>query len=392
MKGGKCPSPWSRGLQHRYLDSNATCAVTEAALAAMLQASREAFGNPSSLHWAGRAARRVLDDARDALAAHVGAEPGAVVFTSGGTEANNLAIFGTLAGQQPGRIVTTAIEHPSVLRPLERFAQRGWELVCVRPGRDGAVTAEAMRAAINGETRMVCMMAANNETGALQPVTQVSQYCRTLHIPVLVDAVQALGKTPLALRDWDADFVSLSAHKIGGPKGVGALVARRGQPLQELAPGGGQERKRRSGTENVPGIAGFAAAIGQVDFAATRTLRDAFEQQLLTMFPEAHVFASSAPRLPNTSMVHLPGMDGETLLMQLDLAGFAVASGSACSSGKREPSHVLLAMGATVEEARSSLRISFGPGNAMEDVQALLEAIESAHGRLQAMAGMRRTA
>jgi cysteine desulfurase len=379
-------------LQHRYLDCNATCAVTEAALAAMVQTSREAFGNPSSLHWAGRAARRVLDDARDALAAHVGAEPGAVVFTSGGTEANNLAIFGTLAGQQPGRIVTTAIEHPSVLRPLERFAQQGWELVRVRPGRDGVVTAEAMQAAIDGETRLVCMMAANNETGALQPVTQVSQYCRTMRIPVLVDAVQALGKIPMDLRLWDADFVSLSAHKIGGPKGVGALIVRRGQPLQELAPGGGQERKRRSGTENVPGIAGFAAAIGEMDFEATSVLRDALEAQLLDHFPEAKVFASEASRLPNTSMIHLPGMDGETLLMQLDLAGFAVASGSACSSGKREPSHVLLAMGATPEEARSSLRLSFGPGNAIEDVEALLEAMEAACGRLQSMTGLRRTA
>ncbi|HXH64506.1 MAG TPA: aminotransferase class V-fold PLP-dependent enzyme [Mariprofundaceae bacterium] len=194
------------------------------------------------------------------------------------------------------------------------------------------------------------------------------------------------------MRAWNADFVSLSAHKIGGPKGVGALLVRRGVSIGELISGGGQERKRRSGTENVPGIAGFAAAIGQVDFGATRSLRDAFEQQLLARFPEAHVFASTAPRLPNTSMVHLPGMDGETLLMQLDLAGFAVASGSACSSGKREPSHVLLAMGASADEARSSLRISFGPGNAMDDVVALIGAIEAAYGRLQSMAGLRRTA
>jgi cysteine desulfurase len=249
-----------------------------------------------------------------------------------------------------------------------------------------------MQAAIDGETRLVCMMAANNETGALQPVTQVSQYCRTMRIPVLVDAVQALGKIPMDLRLWDADFVSLSAHKIGGPKGVGALIVRRGQPLQELAPGGGQERKRRSGTENVPGIAGFAAAIGEMDFEATSVLRDALEAQLLDHFPEAKVFASEASRLPNTSMIHLPGMDGETLLMQLDLAGFAVASGSACSSGKREPSHVLLAMGATPEEARSSLRLSFGPGNAIEDVEALVEAMEAAYGRLQSMTGLRRTA
>lgn len=379
-------------MRQRYLDFNATCAATDAALSAVMQTSREAFGNPSSLHWAGRAARRVLDDARDALAAHVGAESGAVVFTSGGTEANNLAIFGTLFGREPARIVTTAIEHPSVLRPLERFERQGWELVRVRPGRDGVVAAEAMQAAIDADTRLVCMMAANNETGALQPVGPVSAHCRAMGVPVLVDAVQALGKLPLDLKDWDADFVTLSAHKIGGPKGVGALIVRRGQALQELAPGGGQERKRRSGTENAPGIAGFAAALGEIDFEATRPLRDAFEGGLLARVPGARVFASEAPRLPNTSMVHLPGMDGETLLMQLDLGGFAVASGSACSSGKREPSHVLLAMGASVDEARSSLRISFGPGNAMEDVQALIDAIEAAYGRLQSMAGLRRTA
>lgn len=379
-------------MRQRYLDCNATCAATDAALAAVMQASHEAFGNPSSLHWAGRAARRVLDDARDTLAAHIGTEPGAVVFTSGGTEANNMAIFGTLAGQSPGRIVTTAIEHPSVLRPLERFAQQGWELVRVRPERDGVVAAEAMREAIDGDTRLVCTMAANNETGVIQPVAQISQHCRAMRVPMLVDAVQALGKMPLDLREWDADFVALSAHKIGGPKGVGALVVRRGQTLQELAPGGGQERKRRSGTENVPGIAGFAAAIGQVDFESMRPLRDMFEQRLLASFPDAHVFASTATRLPNTSMVHMPGMDGETLLMQLDLAGFAVASGSACSSGKREPSHVLLAMGASQEEARSSLRLSFGPGNTIEDVQALIEALQASYGRLRAMAGMRRTA
>ena len=379
-------------MHHRYLDFNATCPTSEDALAAVIQASREAFGNPSSLHWAGRAARRVLDDAREALAAHVGAEPGSVVFTSGGTEANNLAIAGTLAGLEPGRIVTTAIEHLSVLRPLERLAARGWELVRVRPGRDGAVTAAAMRDAIVPDTRMVCLMAANNETGAVQPVAPVVRHCREMHVPVLVDAVQALGKMDLDLKAWDADFVSLSAHKIGGPKGVGALVVRRGQALQELAPGGGQERKRRSGTENVPGIAGFAAALGRADFGQTRELRDAFEQRLLALFPGARVFAAESDRLLNTSMIHIPGMEGETLLMQLDLAGFAVASGSACSSGKREPSHVLLAMGATQEEARSSLRVSFGPGNTMEDAEALAGALAAAERRLQAMAGMRRTA
>lgn len=356
----------------------------------MAEAAMAAPGNPSSLHWAGRAARRIVDDARDRLALFVGTEAGSVVYTSGGTEANNIAIHSVLCVSKPGRIITTAIEHPAVLKPLEAFVagRPEWELIKVRPEADGVVAAEKMAAAINGETRLVCMMYANNESGALQPVEAVAAICRGRAVPMLVDAVQMLGKKALRFNDLGIDFMSISAHKIGGPKGVGALLVRRGVKLTELTPGGGQERGRRSGTENVPGIAGFSAALGRVDFSACAAVRDLFESELEKRLPKAEVVAASAPRTANTSLVILPGLDGETLLMQLDLAGFAVASGSACSSGKREPSHVLLAMGASELKARSSLRVSFGPDNGSDDAVALVAALVTADQRLKKMAGM----
>jgi len=340
------------------------------------------------VHWAGRAARRVLDDARDALAAFVGAEPGAVVFTSGGTEANNLAIHGQLACHDGGRVVVSAIEHPSVLRPLEQWARRGFDIVRIRPGPDGVIDAAAFSAQLSAETRLACLMAANNETGVVQPVQAVSEACRERGIPLLVDAVQALGKMRVDVSAWGADLVSFSAHKIGGPKGVGALVVRRGLQMVELAPGGGQERGRRSGTENVPGVAGFAAALGEVDYGAQRSVRDHFESLLRRSVPDARIYGLGVERLPNTSMFCLPGLDGETLLMQLDLAGFAVASGSACSSGKQEASHVLLAMGCSRDAARSSIRLSFGPGNTRADADALVTELRRVRTHLQAMAGM----
>jgi len=371
----------------RYLDFNATCPPLESALDAQAQAARQACGNPSSLHWAGRNARRVLDDARDALAGFLGVESGSVVFTSGGTESNNLAISGFCANHKQGHIITTAIEHPAVLQPVERLEQAGWQVTRVRPNKRGAVCADDVAAAMREDTRLVAVMAANNETGVVQPVAEIGALCREKGIAFMVDAVQMLGKTKISMCDWQADFMSLSAHKIGGPRGVGALIVRRGMNLQEIAPGGGQERKRRAGTENVPGIAGFAAALGGIDFNAYATMRDAFESALLEAVPAATVFGRDAQRTPNTSIFCIPGLDGETMLMQLDLAGFAVASGSACSSGKREPSHVLLAMGATQEQARSSIRVSFGPGNTQEDAIALVGELVRIRKRLRGMAG-----
>jgi len=371
----------------RYLDYNATCPSLEVALEAQTEAAKQAYGNPSSLHWAGRNARRVLDDARDALAAHVGVESGSVVFTSGGTEANNLAISGYCATQKPGHIITTAIEHPAVLKPLARLEEGGWQVTRLRPSRSGVISADDVLQAIRDDTRLIVVMAANNETGVLQPVAEIGEHCKQHGIAFLTDAVQALGKSKVSFRDWQADFLTLSAHKVGGPRGVGALIVRRGMNLQEIAPGGGQERKRRSGTENVPGIAGFAAALGGIDFSSFARIRDEFEAELTQQMGDVVVFGRDATRTSNTSMFCIPGLDGETLLMQLDLAGFAVASGSACSSGKREPSHVLLAMGASHEQARSSLRVSFGPSNTEQDAAALVTELGRIRQRLRNMAG-----
>jgi cysteine desulfurase len=377
----------------RYLDYNATCPQVQASLETVARVAKEASGNPSSLHWAGRASRRIIDDARDRLAAFLGAESGSVVFTSGCTEADNIAINSVLSSCQPGRVITTAIEHPAVLLPLNHHTSdqakaEGWEIIKIRPGSDGLVTAQDMIEAITADTRLVCMMLVNNESGVIQPVQQVADYCRNLGVPMLVDAAQALGKTAVDFQQLGVDFMSFSAHKIGGPKGVGALLVRRGVRLLELTPGGGQERGRRSGTEDVPGIAGFAAALGEIDFARLAPIRDAFEEQLKASMPEVNIISENIERAGNTSLVVLPGMDGETLLMQLDLAGFAIASGSACSSGKSEPSHVLMAMGMSAHMARSSIRVSFGPENTLDDAKALVDALVAVRKRLRGMAGL----
>jgi len=373
---------------HRYLDYNATSPVVKEALQAVVQTSESCLGNPSSLHWAGRAARKALDDARDSVAKHLHVESGSVVFTSGGTEANNMAIHGWLQTQSPGKIVVSAIEHPSILQPLAIWAEReGWTVIQVRPLKSGAVDVDAFCEHIDVDTRLACLMMANNETGVIQPVREIVEHCRNLDVATLVDAVQALGKLPINLAELNADFVSLSAHKIGGMKGVGALVMKRGSKLAPLLQGGGQERKRRSGTENVPGAAAFAAALEVLDFSNCQAVRDGFEQELLATLPDAVVYGAKAPRVANTSMFSMPGLDGETLLMQLDLAGFAVASGSACSSGKRDASHVLLAMGVPEPQARSSIRVSFGPEHTAADAQALVSALVSIRNRLKMMAG-----
>jgi len=355
----------------------------------MQEVATDASGNPSSMHWAGRSARRVLDDARDKIASYLNVESGSLVFTSGGTEANNMAIFGCLSIAPKGKVVVSAIEHPSVLQTITYWCERlGHELCLVRPQKNGQIDADVFCAELNEHTVMACMMWANNESGVIQPVQQMVQACKALAIPVLVDGVQALGKIAIDVGALDVDFISFSAHKIGGPKGVGVLVVRRGVRLETWALGGGQERGRRSGTENVPGVAGFAAALGVLSYADTQTVRDGFEVKLLASMPDVTVHGADVERVANTSMFTVPGMDGETLLMQLDLAGFAVASGSACSSGKREPSHVLQAMGVDERAARSSLRVSFGVEHSMADAIALVDELVRIRGLLKHMAGL----
>ncbi|MDQ6991430.1 MAG: cysteine desulfurase family protein [Mariprofundaceae bacterium] len=371
-----------------YFDYNATCPMLDVALDALCETAKHASGNPSSMHGDGRAARRALDDARDVIAKYINAEPSSLIFTSGGTEANNMAIFGVLAEAEKGNVVVSAIEHPSVLQTIQYWSTHfGHTLKTIRPDRQGLIDVDKFCDALDEHTVFASMMWANNESGVIQPVHDMVKACRERHIPCLVDAVQALGKIDIDVKTLDADFVSFSAHKIGGAKGVGALAIRRGSPLKPWLLGGGQERGRRSGTESVPAIAAFAAALGVIDYAQCSEVRDDFEAYLKSKMPDVTIHGNQIERVGNTSMFTVPGMDGETLLMQLDLAGFSVASGSACSSGKREPSHVLKAMGVDDRAARSSLRVSFGLEHSKKDAHALVDELIRIRALLRKMAG-----
>jgi cysteine desulfurase len=353
-----------------YLDHNATTPVLPAAAAAVAEALART-GNPSSVHGFGRAARASLDRARRAVARLVGAAEDAVVFTSGGTEANNLALTG-VAG---ARVLVSAIEHDSVLRAAPT-AER------IPVTQEGVVDLQALdrllAAGSDGRT-LVSVMLANNETGVIQPVAEVAAIARRHGALVHCDAVQAAGRIAVDLASLGADMLTLSAHKLGGPPGVGALVVRAGLALAPLLRGGGQEGWRRAGTENLPGIAGFAAAAEAAASAPGRmaelgALRDALERRIRAIAPQVPVYGAGAPRLANTSCIGMPGVKGETQVMAFDLAGIAVSAGAACSSGKVAASAVLSAMGATPAAAAEAIRVSFGPGNGAGDVDRFVVA------------------
>ena len=364
-----------------YLDHNATTPVLPGAVEAMARALG-GLGNASSVHAFGRDARRAVEDARESIAALAGARPAEVVFTSGGTEANNLALRG--AGR--GRVLVTAVEHVSVLDVVP-----GAETVPV--DGDGLVDVGALedRLAAAPGPALVSVMLANNETGVVQPVANVAEAARRFGALVHCDAVQGAAKIPLDMNDLGVDMLTLSAHKMGGPQGIGALIVRDGTSLRPEARGGGQERRRRAGTENVPAIVGFgvaAAGAGEGVAAAPRQrrLRDSLESRIAGVCGGARVFGAGAERLPNTSCVSMPGVASETQVMALDLAGVAVSAGSACSSGKVEPSHVLAAMGVAPELASTAIRVSLGRTTTEDDVSAFLEAWTGLHTRLVAPA------
>ena len=352
-----------------YLDYNATAPIRPEALAAMTAALAEP-GNASSVHGPGRRARRLIEEARTKVAALAGVEPSWVTFTSGGTEANNLA----LGGLPAARILVSAGEHDSVLQAVPQ-AQR----IGLTP--DGLVDLDALAAALQDtpDGTLVSVMLANNETGVIQPLAQVAALVRDAGAWLHCDAVQAAGKIPLDMLALDADLMTLSAHKLGGPPGVGALLARPELPLRALQRGGGQERRRRAGTENLAGIAGFGAAAETAleDLAEAQRLgelRDHFEREIKSLATGLQVFGAATPRLPNTSCVAVAGLPAETQIMALDLAGVAVSSGAACSSGKVQPSHVLSAMGVAPELAGGAIRVSLGWASKAEDVARLLAA------------------
>jgi cysteine desulfurase len=348
-----------------YLDHNATSPLRPAAFDVMAEALR-AGGNPSSVHGAGRSARSRVEAARRQVAALVGALPTEVVFTSGGTEANNMAI----AGAARARVLVSSVEHDSVLRAAPE-AER------ISVDRDGVVDLASLerRLAACAGPALVSVMLANNETGVVQPIAEVARLARRAGALVHGDGVQAAGKTPVDLHGLGLDYLSLSAHKFGGPTGVGALIVRNGAPFASDRHGGGQEANRRAGTENVAGIAGFgAAAVEAQQGLAVGALRDRLEAALLAIAPQARVFGAGAPRLANTTCISMPGVKAETQVMALDLAAVCVSAGSACSSGKVQRSAVLAAMGVENAVAETAIRISLGWNSQMEDIDRLIVA------------------
>jgi cysteine desulfurase len=353
-----------------YLDNNATTPLHPAVLEAAERSLRDVFGNASSIHKEGQAARRGIEDARDAVAKLIAAEARDVIFTSGGTESNNAAIFG--AAGQDGRhhIVTTAIEHPAVLEPVAELERRGHPVTIVPPSPDGVVDAASVVAALRPETRLVTMMLANNETGVIQPVADVARVCRERSIHFHCDAVQGAGKIDVDVTELGVDTLAISAHKIHAPKGIGALYVRRGLALDRHILGGAQERRRRAGTENVPLAVAFGVAAEIAgERADTGTLRDSLESDLRELGMPIVINGAGAPRIPNTSSVTFPGADGEGIVIGLDLGGVAVSTGAACSSGRVEPSHVLLAMGLTPDQARSTIRFSLSRFTTADEIR-----------------------
>lgn len=352
-----------------YLDSNATTVIHPDVLRVLEANLRDVFGNASSIHKEGQTARRVIEDARESVAGLLGATAREIVFTSGGSESNNAAIFGAIGHAQSCHIVTTAVEHPSVLEPVRALEARGCEVTRVRPERDGVVPAEAVIEAMRGDTRLVAMMLVNNETGVVQPVEPVGARCRERGVHFHCDAVQGIGKIAVDVGALECDTLSVSAHKMHAPKGIGALYVRRGVAMTSHVLGGAQERRRRAGTENVPLAAAFSVAAELARTPMPPTLRDRFEAGLPG---DVTINGAAARRVPNTSNVTFHGADGEGIVIALDLNGVAVSTGSACSSGRVEPSPVLLAMGLTPEDARATVRFSLSRFNTADEVDRVL--------------------
>ena len=360
-----------------YLDNNASTPLDPAVREAMDSAA-DLYGNPSSVHSDGRRARRAIEEARAEVAALVGAEPEEIFFTSGGTEANAMAIFGSTAGRK-GRIVTTAVEHPSVREPVARLAEGGGiESVSVRPEPTGEIEGAKFLEAAGSGAVLASVMAANNEYGGLFPVAEVAPRLRERGTLVHTDAVQAAGKVAVDVRSWEVDFLTLSAHKLHGPKGVGALFVRRGVRLLAHTPGGGQEKKLRPGTENTAGIVGFGAAARLArerlgaEAPGIGERRDRLETGILAAIRGTRAIGRGAPRTPNTSAILFEGVAGDALLFRLDLEGVAVSVGSACSSGTLAPAPAILALGYPKEEAKGVVRFSLSRRTTDEEIDRVL--------------------
>ena len=382
-----------------YLDHAATTPLRPEVLSTMFSHYENNFGNPSSLYSLGQEARRVLDESRQSVAQDLGCRPSEIVFTSGGTESDNLAIKGVgIALRQTGnQIITTSIEHHAVMHSCTQLEQFGFETVTVPVDADGIVDPAHVSNAITDRTTLVSVMYANNEIGTIQPIAEIAQAVKTRAkalgrtIIFHTDAVQAAGFLDLTVSNLNIDLMSLSAHKFYGPKGVGILYIRRGTPCEPLIMGGGQERERRSGTENVPGVAGTATALrlaSEERLSISRqciTLRDNLIENIQELIPETTLNGHRTQRLPNNVNISFSGIEAEPVLLGLDLAGIYASSGSACTTASLEPSHVLTAIGRNAETARGSLRFSLGRDNTPDQIGLVLEILPGLVSRLRSM-------
>jgi cysteine desulfurase len=389
-------------MRRVYLDNNATTPVLPEVLEAMRPYFGEHFGNASSIHHHGQETRAAVERARESVAALLGCRPAEVVFTSGGTEADNLAIFGLV---QPGdHVVASTIEHHAVLNSCKHLQEKGIEVTYVPVDGRCLVDPDDVRRALRPSTKLVTIMMANNETGVIQPVEEIGRICAEADVYFHTDSVQAASKVPIRVKDIGCDLLSISGHKIHAPQGVGALFVRKGTTLEPRFFGGSHERSRRAGTENVPGIAGLGKAaelaiksfekgnshfsqkqgvMGQPDDVEMVKLRDRLESEILSRVDSAGVNGAGAPRVPNTTNIFFDYIEGEALVIALDLKGLAVSTGAACSSGAIEPSHVLTAMGLRPDRARASLRFSLGKQTTSEDVDFAIQLVPSAVARLR---------
>jgi cysteine desulfurase len=382
-----------------YLDNSATTAMAPEVIEAMLPYFSEEMGNAQSVHSFGQRAKAAVEKARREVAALVNATPAEIVFVSGGTEADNLAIRGIADahGDHGRHIITTKVEHPAVLATCEALEAVGYRVTYLPVSRNGIVRVDDVRQAISDDTILISVMLANNETGTIQPIEEISAAVteartrRLDHLHFHTDAVQAVGKVGVDVKRLGVDLLSLSGHKIHGPKGIGALYVRKGTRLKKLLYGGHHERDRRAGTENVPGIVGLGRAAElartQLDerISRMRKLRDYLEQQLVSRFPGVRINGDMQKRLPNVSNMSFEGVDGESLLIALDLKGIAVSTGSACASGSLEPSHVLQALGLTRDEVRGSLRFSLGAYTTRDEIDYVVSVVAEILTRLREM-------
>ena len=378
-------------MKRVYLDHNATTPIRPDVLAAMMPYLTDEYGNASSIHAFGQNARGAVEEARGQVAALVGARAADIMFTSGGTESNNHAILGAVTAA-PGRnkhVITSAIEHVAVLDACRALAKQGIELTILPVSRDGLLNPEDVRKAIRPETVLITVMLANNEIGVIEPIEEIGKIAAEKGIAFHADAVQAAGKIPIDVEKLGVDLLSISAHKFSGPKGVGALYVRKGTHLAPLLFGGHSERDRRPGTEDVAAIAGMGKAAELAlaslaeDSARVGGLRDRLERGLLDRVPHTWVNAARAPRVPNTTNLTFPFIEGEAMVIALDLKGIACSTGAACSSGALEPSHVLIALGLAPEDARATLRLSLGHQTTAEEIDFALETIPPVIDRLR---------